>query len=236
MGEGKRLLRKLLIGRGHPEGQELVPTIQRRIANIRAIWNNEFEEDAGLEKLVRLLLAASQFLFPGMYVKHLFWRKGPIYQDLATEAFVLLKTAFPIVVLMNGWARQPAVYALVIWMLLETVLYIPTLIFASDAFSTPRSYRRGTILLFLNYLEVVFSFAMIYMAGQHLNRPLNDWIEAIYFSFMASSTIGFGDFYPVTDAGRLLVAAQSVFYLSYIVLFINFFGFRLKRGYFRDHR
>jgi hypothetical protein len=224
------------MGRGHPEGQVFHSTIQRRIDNIKAIWNNEFEEDAGLEKLIRLLLAASQFLFPGMYIKHLFWRKGPLYQDLATEIFVLLKTAFPVVVLMTGSESDPVLFALVIWMLLETVLYIPTLIFASDVFSTPRSYRRGTILLFLNYLEVVTSFSVIYASGQHLNQPLEHWVEAVYFSFIASSTIGFGDYYPVTTLGRLLVIAQSLFYLSYIVLFINFFSFRLKRGYFRDDR
>ena len=38
----------------------------------------------------------AQFLFPGLYLKHLFWRLGPLHQDLATEVYVLLKAAFPI--------------------------------------------------------------------------------------------------------------------------------------------
>ena len=169
-----------------------------------------------------------------MYVKHLFWKKGPLYQDLATEIFVLLKTAFPLWMLYTGRQNDPWLFALMILLLLETVVYIPTLIFASDTFSTPRSYRRGTLLLFLNYLEVVLSFAVIYAAWQHLNQPLTHWAEAVYFSFVTSGTIGFGDFYPMTNTGRMLVVFQSVFYLSYIVLFINFFSLRMKRGYFRD--
>lgn len=229
----KRWFHKLLMGRGHPPGQEFHSTIGRRWENIEAIWNNKYEEDAGLEKLIRLVLGLSQFLFPGMYVKHLFWRKGPLYQDLATEVFVLLKTGFPLFLLITGRQNDPMLLALMIWFLLETVMYIPTLIFASDAFSTPRSYRRGTLLLLLNYLEVVLSFAVIYAAGNHLNLPLTHWAQAVYFSFVTSSTIGFGEFYPVTNTGRLLVVLQSLFYLSYIVLFINFFSLRMKRGYFR---
>ena len=229
----KRTIHKLLMGRGHPEGQEFHSTIRKRWENIHAIWNNKYEEDAGLEKLIRLVLSFSQFLFPGTYIKHLFWKKGPLYQDLATEIFVLLKTAFPFFLLYTSQQNNPWLFALMMWFLLETVMYIPTLIFASDTFATPRSYRRGTLLLLLNYLEVVLSFAVIYATGQHLNMPLTHWTEAVYFSFVTSSTIGFGEFYPVTKAGRLLVVLQSLFYLSYIVLFINFFSLRLKRGYFR---
>ncbi len=221
------------MGKGHPAGQEFHSTIQRRVENIRAIWNNKYEEDAGLEKLIRLGLAFSQFFFPGMYVKHVLWKKGPLYQDLATEIFVLLKTGFPVFLLITGRQNDPWLLALMIWFLLETVIYIPTLIFASDTFSTPRSYRRGTLLLLLNYLEVVLSFAVIYASGQYLNQPLTHWSEAVYFSFITSSTIGYGEFYPVTNTGRLLVVLQSLFYLSYMVLFINFFSLRMKRGYFR---
>lgn len=230
----KKIFHKLLMGKGHPEGQEFLSTVRKRKENIKAIWNNEYEEDAGLEKLLRLVLSCSQFLFPGMYVKHLFWKKGPLYQDLATEVFVLLKTALPLWMLYTGRENDPWLFALMIWLLLETVVYIPTLIFASDTFATPRSYRRGTLLLFLNYLEVVLSFAVIYAAGHHLNQPVTHWSEAVYFSFVTSSTIGFGDYFPVTKTGRMLVVLQSLFYLSYIVLFINFFSLRRKRGYFRD--
>lgn len=125
-------------------------------------------------------------------MKHLFWKKGPLHQDLATEVFVLLKTAFPLFLLVTGRQNEPWLLVLMIWFLMETVMYIPTLIFASDAFSTPRSYRRGTLLLLLNYLEVVLSFAVIYAAGQHLNLPLTHWSQAVYFSFVTSSTIGLG--------------------------------------------
>ena len=224
--------KKLFIGRGQRFEEVKYSTIGRRWENLRAIWNNTFEEDAGLEKIVRLLLAASQFLFPGMYIKHLFWRKGPLYQDFAIELFVLLKTTLPLVVLATGWEQHLVALFVVLWFMMETIIYIPTLIFASDSFSSPRSYRRSKLLIFLNYLEVVFSFAVIHMAWQYMNQPLTVWTDAVYVSFMITSTIGFGEYHPITGLGKLVVSLQSLFYLSYIALFISFFNLGGNKGYF----
>jgi len=225
-------MRKLIVGRGQKAGDERLPTIRGRWENVVAIWNNTFEEDAGLEKLVRLLLSASQFLFPGMYVKHLFWRHGQLYQDFAIEVLILCKTVLPLVVLYFGWEHNPFAYWLVVWLMAETIMYIPTLIFASDTFPSPRSFRRSKLLIFLNYLEVVFSFAMLHMAGQYMNQPFIQWTDAVYVSFMVTSTIGFGEYFPVSGMGKLVVSLQSLFYLSYIALFISFFNLGANKGYF----
>jgi hypothetical protein len=87
-------------------------------------------------------------------------------------------------------------------MLLETILYIPTLIFASDLFSKPRSYKRSMLLLFLNYMEIIVAFGVLYSCGNYLNQPFNHWFYAIYFSSITSSTIGYVEFYPVTIVGK----------------------------------
>lgn len=228
----RRSAEKLLFGRGRGSGDPHHSTLRMRRENVAHIWNNTYEEDAGLEKVVRLMLALSQFLFPGTYLKHLVWRNGPLYQDLVTEIYLLLKTIFPVVALWQGWWRHDAVLWLNGWLMAETLLYIPTMIFASDALSSPRSYRRSKLLLFINYLEVVFSFGVIHMAGQYFNQPLQAWTDALYVSFVITSTIGFGDFHPVTGMGKLLISLQSLFYLSYIAVFMSFFNLGSSRGYF----
>jgi hypothetical protein len=228
----RRSVSKLLFGRGHAPGTAVHSTLRKRWENVGHIWNNTYEEDAGLEKIVRLLLAVSQFLFPGVYLKHLFWRHGPVYQDLVTELYVLLKTVFPLVVLAAGWSSEAWALVVVTWLMAETLLYIPTLIFASDALPSPRSYRRSKLLIFINYLEVVFAFAVIHMNGQYFNQPLLHWTDSVYLSFVITSTIGFGEFYPVTGLGKLVISVQSLFYLSYIALFISFFNLGSNRGYF----
>ncbi len=230
----RHAVRKLIIGKPRQDTRPPNNTIRGRWDNVVAIWENTFEEDAGLEKIVRLVLALSQFLFPGMYLKHLFWRKGVMVQDFAMELYVMGKTMLPLAVLALGLEHVPVVYWSVIWLMVETIMYIPTLIFASDALPTPRSYRRSKLLIFLNYLEVVFSFAMVHMAGQYMNQAFVRWTDAVYVSFMITSTIGFGEYYPVTDIGKLMVSLQSLFYLSYIALFISFFNLGGNKGYFED--
>lgn len=230
----RKTLSKLVVGRGHRVHEERHSTLRRRRENMSAIWNNTYEEDAGLEKFVRLLLAASQFLFPGLYLKHLFWKKGTMVQDFVLELYILLKTVLPVLVMVGGWHHITWVRWSVIWLMVETILYIPTLIFASDTFPSPRSYRRSKLLIFLNYAEVVFCFALIHFAGQYMNHPFTDWKDAVYTSFVITSTIGFGDYYPVTGMGKLVVSLQSLFYLSYIALFISFFNLHAGKGYFSD--
>jgi len=228
----RRALRKLIIGKGEANGAPRTNTIHARRANVVAIWNNTYEEDAGLEKAVRMVLAASQFLFPGMYIKHLFWRRGALYQDFAIELFVIAKTVYPVLVLYLGWEQHALTYWLAVWLMAETIMYIPTLIFASDTFASPRSFRRSKILIFLNYLEVVFTFALIHAAGNYFNQHFAHWSDAVYASFMITSTIGFGEYYPITALGKLVVSLQSLFYLSYIALFISFFSLGGNKGYF----
>jgi hypothetical protein len=225
--------RKLLIGKVSEKSKPKFNPIERRILNIRAIWNNDHQFDNGIEKIVRLFLSSSQLLFPGVYIKYFSNKIGHEYQDLALDIYVLAKFLFPLFVLINQWQYHHIILYTMVYLLLETVLYIPTLIFASDLFSRPRSYKRSMLLLFFNYMEIVFSFAVLYSHGNNMNQPFQYWFDAVYFSIVSSNSIGFGDYYPITTFGKVLVSIQAMFFLSFVVLFLNFFSTKLKsKGYF----
>jgi hypothetical protein len=229
----KSILKKLLLGNLSKIPKPEYNPVQKRIMNIKAIWNNNHQDDNGIEKLVRLFLSSSQLLFPGVYIKYLAYLKGYEYRDLALDFYVLLKVTFPLLILINHWQSYHFVIWIMIYVLLETVLYIPTLIFASDMFSKPRSYKRSMLLLFLNYLEIIISFGVLYSCGDYLNKPFNHWFDAIYFSTINSASIGYGDFYPVTTIGKVLATAQAFLFLFFVVLFLNFFTAKIKvKGYF----
>ncbi|MBK7761931.1 MAG: two pore domain potassium channel family protein [Bacteroidetes bacterium] len=231
----KRFLKKLLIGKNTPQEQFHEGALRKNARNIKSIWNNEQDEDVGIEKLLRLFLAISQFFFFGTYIKQIFGRKGVAYREIAVDAFVFLKTLLPLLVLYLGWEYNDVLFFLIMWFLFETMMYVPSLIFASDIFTRPRSYRRSMLLLFFNYIEIVFSFGMIYARGDYLNKPFGHWFDSVYFSFVTSATIGFGEYYPLTPLGKLLVSAQSTIFLIFVVLFLNFFSTKVEhKGYF-DH-
>jgi hypothetical protein len=229
----RKILKKLLLGNVSNVTKPKFNPVQRRLLNIKAIWNNDHQDDNGIEKIFRLFLSSTQLLFPGIYIKYLACKKGSEYQDLALDFYILLKVAFPLLILINQWQKYPFILWIMVYVLLETILYIPTLIFASDLFTKPRSYKRSMLLLFLNYLEIVFAFGVLYSLGNYLNRPFTHWFDAVYFSTITSSSIGYGDFYPVTAIGKILVSIQALLFLFFVVLFLNFFSTKIKaKGYF----
>lgn len=229
----RKIIRKLLLGNVSKSEKQRIDPIQKNLQNIKSIWNNDHQDDNGIEKINRLLLSSSQLLFPGIYIKYFAHKKGIEYQDLALDFYVLLKVMFPILILVNHWQHQQWVIWIMIYVLLETLFYIPTLIFASDLFSRPRSYKRSMLLLFLNYLEIVLAYAVLYSCGNYLNKPFEHWFDAVYFSVITSSSIGYGDYYPVTVTGKFLVTTQAFLFLFFVVLFLNFFSTKIKsKGYF----
>jgi hypothetical protein len=231
----KNFFKKLLLGKMTRGPKSKFNPIEKRFQNIKAIWNNDHEDDNGLEKIIRLLLSSSQLLFPGLYIKYFANKKGVEYEDLAVDFYVLLKVCFPLLSLIYSWYNYDWILWLICYLFFETVFYIPTLIFASDMFSRPRSYKRSMLLLFFNYLEISLAFAVFYSCGNYLNLPFNHWFDSIYFSVITSSSIGYGDYHPVTTIGKFLVTSQALLFLFFIVLFLNFFSAKIKsKGYF-DH-
>jgi hypothetical protein len=230
------ILKKLLLGKTSNLVSPKYNPIQKRVRNIRSIWNNDHQDDNGIEKIIRLFLSSSQLLFPGIYLKYFANKKGVEYEDLALDFYVLFKVAFPLIILMNHWQNNAWLIWILFYVFLETVLYIPTLIFASDLFSKPRSYKRSMLLLFFNYLEIAFTYAVFYSCDHYLNKPFTHWFDAVYFSIITSSSIGYGDYHPVTTIGKFLVSTQALLFLFFIVLFLNFFSTKIKaKGYF-DHK
>lgn len=231
----RHFLRKLLLGKITKDDKPLlkINPIQKRILNIQSIWNNDHQEDNGIEKIFRLFLSISQLVFPGVYIKYIFSRKNYEYQDIAMDFYIIIKLLFPIYILKNNLQDQNILIYIMVYVLLETVLYIPTLIFASDMLSRPRSYKRSMLLLFLNYLEIVFAFAVLYTLGDNMNKPFTHWFDAVYFSIISANSVGYGDFYPITTFAKVLVSIQAMFFLSFVVLFLNFFSAKVKnKGYF----
>lgn len=229
----KKILSKLITSDRRAQSSGLDRSLEKRIHNIKAIWNNDHHDDVGIEKIFRLWLAASQFLFPGIYIKHFFGKVSGQAKDLAMDVYILIKVILPFYLLYQEETKNTIALCWVIWSFAETLLYVPSLIFASDVISRPSSYRRSLLMLFFNYLEIVLAYAILYSQGNYMNAPFTHWYDAIYFSFTTMATIGFGEYHPVTGVGKFLICSQSLIFYAFVVLFINFFSNRIEsKGYF----
>ena len=229
----KIFFKKLLLGKVSMKDKPKIDPIQKRLLNIKSIWNNDHQDDNGIEKMIRLFLSISQFIFPGVYIKYILYKTKFEWQDLAMDIYILAKLFFPFFVLVYQCQHITVLITLIVYFLAETILYIPTLIFASDMLSKPRSYKRSMLLLFFNYIEIIVAFGVLYSCGNNMNIPFITWYDPIYFSVVTSSSIGFGDYYPVTTFAKILVSIQALFFFTFVVLFLNFFSAKMKsKGYF----
>jgi len=94
-----RVVKKLLVGKVSEKHSRPISPLHKRISNIQSIWNNDHEDDNGIEKIVRLFLSISQLLFLGIYIKHFANKFGHEYKDLAMDLYVLAKVIFPFLIL-----------------------------------------------------------------------------------------------------------------------------------------
>jgi len=82
--------------------------------------------------------------------------------------------------------------------------------------------------LFVLYAIIaVLSLALVQVELTDVNSNINTYRDAFWTLQMSASTIGFGDFYPVTITGRIIVAAMfyiGVGMVSYVgAQFVNKF-------------
>ena len=71
-----------------------------------------------------------------------------------------------------------------------------------------------TILSFLRdkeYRELLVTTFFVILVGSTIYHYLENWswVDAIYFSVVTLTTVGFGDFAPKTDGGKIFTSSTS---------------------------
>lgn len=226
----KEFLLTLLLGQPHSRPtNNLRPALANQWLNVKRVWNNEHHKDFGLERLVRLTLALLLFVFPGLYIRAFFGQFGLLGRKLGIELYVIVKLCLPIIFFKLDWTDNIIVAVITGVMAIETVLYLSSLIFLSNEFAKPISYRRSLTTVFINYIEICLDYAVIYSYCNYnipnfFKEKLTTDIQAIYFSFVTSATVGYGDIVTTHSFGQLLIVSQIILFLFFVGLFISFFA------------
>lgn len=222
----RKHLSKLVFG--NQEADKLKPAPKNPLfRKIRHVWDNSHYNDFGIERFVRLFLVSSKLLFPAIYIELLTKNLSINSKKISGELYVVFKTLMPFIMLYYNLWSYKWLFIFNIYLLVETFLYVFYKIFLPEL-NKEKLVNRSVILLFFNFFELIASFAVIYSAGNYLNIPINTWVDALYFSFITGVTIGFGDFYPINDAGKILVMLQIISTISFLFLFFNFFAPRVQ--------
>lgn len=235
MGPIGKFFRILILGQEHARPpRHPYNEIKAQWRNVLIIWHNKTYRDFGLERFTRLLLSVLQFAFPGLYFKHYFSRYGYLAKKLSVEAYVIIKVIIPSLMLYYNWYEWGAwVPLFAAYMTFETLVYLSSLIYFTHDHAVPASYRRSLTTLFINYFQIAIDYALIYAYCQiHFENFFNtnnlSHVDLIYFSFVTSATVGYGDIVPVSPLAHVLVITQIIMFFLFAALFFNFFGSRVK--------
>ncbi len=82
------------------------------------------------------------------------------------------------------------------------------------------------MLTILNYIEITLGFGIIYKNCDLILKKTCSEVtsfEAVYFSFVTSTTLGYGEYLPKYWTGQLVVIFQVLVMLVLVVVVINYF-------------
>lgn len=91
-----------------------------------------------------------------------------------------------------------------------------------------RSLNRSLILLLFNFFEIIIEFAILYLATNSIaysssKKIITTPLEALYFSTITITTLGYGDMTPISSLGQKLALLEPLLGLILIILVIGVF-------------
>ena len=213
-------LKKLFFGKRPLKYKYVSPAVQNQVKTLKKVWNDDNEPTFGIERIFRLFLVIVSFLFPILYIRHVSGKYGLMSRKIAIELHVILKLFLPSIFFHFDITNNPFVIFIAIYLMLETVTYLLGLIFLSDIYISPISNKRSFLLLLINYVEITMYFAMIYH-GLSLINEASTPIQNIYYSFVTSTTLGYGEMLPNNEIGYVVVISQLLSMVLFVSLFFN---------------
>ncbi len=221
---------KLLYGTNRPESKPRSVYSKEMIA-LQRIWNNKTYNDFGLERILRLFLHLLSFIMPGTIIRQLCGRKHLLFRKVVIEAYSLFKIAWYVFLFEKDLTTSTAALVISIILTIDTVHFMFSKIFLNDIHQQPISFKRSLLMTLINILEVMLCFAFIYSFIDDTNNDtgrvifsmghhLTD-LQTIYFSFVTSATIGYGDIAPKDPLVMKLVVMQIMLSLFFLVIVIT---------------
>lgn len=178
----------------------------------------------GLERIFCMLLCLLLLLMPATLIREVSGRFGPVPRKLAIEAWVVARPLGLAIVLWR-FASAPAVPWLVGLALLDLYLHLFGILFLARLPAPPAPSRRSLLLLGINFVDVVLSFALLYAHHSVIRSSSGETITApgalVFFSLVTAATVGFGDLVPQAGLGRGLVSLQIAASVVFLSVFIS---------------
>ncbi len=235
----------LIFGTNRPESKPR-SVYQKEIIALRRIWSNKAYNDFGLERILRLTLQLLSFIMPGTIIRQLCGRKHLLFRKVVIEIYSLFKISWYFFLFKMDFTTSLIGLVISIILTIDTVHFMFSKVFLNDIHQQPISFKRTLLMTLINIVEVILCFAFIYSYIDDTNNvpgkfafstghTLTD-LQTIYFSFITSATIGYGDIAPTNPIVIKLVVLQIMLSLFFLVIVITTITNRLHDDTFYNKR
>jgi len=201
---------------------------------ISSIWNGTYPEPGAgpsisLSILEKAWMSIIVFLrsFSLVQIQYLF-RSYKIQSEIS-EFYVLTWFIGVMWLLWHPLAPSWLLFLIVIYRLVDAFNYRLSILFV-DRYKANwglRSLARSLILILINYLEIIVCFAVLYLntnSVESTTKPgllISNPLDALYFSTVTITTLGYGDFVPGNDTARILVTLELIFGFIFVALVLG---------------
>ncbi len=149
-------------------------------------------------------------------------------QNDVIDLYIVL--AFSLLVICLFWIPKStfASCAATYLMLEMLVVTLAVILVNRQTEPTVRSIERSILLLAVGYLELIVGFAILYLSNNCIefssyNNLVNSSWDALYFSTVTITTLGFGDIRPIGQVGRIFVIFETLAGITLIVYALSTF-------------
>jgi hypothetical protein len=180
----------------------------------------------GVVRLVRLFLIALAGISPILIIDQVVNTQKPSVLAFYRELYYFGRAIFLAIVLFSPLYHRRWIVAVVIYFVCDIVIHLAGGAFVWGKYSIDP--RRSLLLSILNYFELTLAFSIFYLHTGSLawtNSPNS--VEALYFSLVTSTTVGYGDVHPANSCGQEIAIVQLAIFVIFIALFITTFLSRI---------
>lgn len=231
------------------------PRDPREVGSICDIWNNRYptklrKHELGIgisrnltvaEKLFMTLLLICTYFSVGYVVRGYFVKRT--WDSEFIELYVFARLVLLLLVLRFHTALPPGLFVpCVVFLVITGAFLFPLRIVFVDRYGrrldgrpwAPRSFNRSLVFVFLNYCELIIGFAYMYLHLELVRHsdcanPITTVLDALYFSVVTITTLGYGDMRPISFLGRSFAALEPIMGIVLLAVVVGLFFVELGR-------
>ncbi len=203
---------------------------------LNEMCTNLTTNDRGFVKFFKCALIKSKRVAPS-YLVVLY--SSPSNRDRNIEIYCGAVLSLSIAVLffspcLVGSSWRFVIYLIIGLSILETVCYTLNSIFCKNQMfeSETGSIERKVVFLFIDFFILTIHFAALYILTAGLcydDLTVTSRLDALYFSFVTTLTIGYGDILPQNEYGKIFVILQGTIFIIFSLLFLSFYTSKLQK-------